>query len=353
MRTSTPQGAFDSRCLASASAARCASSPGAMRRLTLARATRHDRVRRVADARRVDAQHADRGLDPQAFGDGSLADQLEAGAGAEVVAVLVLGHVDGRRLAGGQAGDGDVAVVVVERGEEAGQGRDRVGRRTAVHAAVVGVVGHADLDVAVDQTAQRRRQAGDAVVPVRRVGEDDHVGRQVVGERVEEPRQVRRAGLLLALDEDLHVDGRPRLVGADGRRVQHHAGLVVARPPPVQAAVAFGRLERRASPTGRRRRAAGRRGGRTAARSARPPGRGCRRTPPARRPSGRGSGPPGSRRRGGWRRWPRPRPPPASGRIPRTRCRGCGRVVPVPRGSVGGPRGRARRGRRDRSCPTT
>ena len=86
-------------------------------------------------------------------------------------------------------------------------------------------------------------------------------------------RQVPGADLLLALDDDLHVE-RQRAgalqPGVDGAGVHHHAGLVVGGAAPVEAAVALGGLERAASSTPRRRRRAARRGARRAGASACP-----------------------------------------------------------------------------------
>ena len=137
---------------------------------------------------------------------------------------------------------------------------------------------HRDLDHAVDQPAQRRGQARDADRPVRRVGDDDDVGREQVAVRVQERGERRRADLLLALDE--HRDADAEVVAEHPQRadVRDDARLVVRRAAAVQPPVALGRLERRACPSPRRPPAAGRRGGRRAARSARPRGAGRRAT---------------------------------------------------------------------------
>ena len=80
------------------------------------------------------------------------------------------------------------------------------------------------------------------------------------------------ADLLLALDEDRDADRQLAAVRAQGRDVGHDPGLVVGGAAAVEPAVALGRLERRAVPVRRRRRAAARRGGRRAGPSARPAG---------------------------------------------------------------------------------
>ena len=60
----------------------------------------------------------------------------------------------------------------------------------------------------------------------------------------------RRAGLLLALDEDRDADGQAARVRAQRGDVGHDAGLVVGGAATVEAPVALGRLERRRVPVG-------------------------------------------------------------------------------------------------------
>jgi hypothetical protein len=71
------------------------------------------------------------------------------------------------------------------------------------------MIQRADGDVEVDQPAQARGERRDAGGVVRRVGEDDHVGVESLAVRREEPGQVRRADLLLPLDDPPDVHGEP------------------------------------------------------------------------------------------------------------------------------------------------
>ena len=99
------------------------------------------------------------------------------------------------------------------------------------------------------QAGRDRRQAG---VEVRRVGEHDHVRVEPRAVRAQERLEVRRADLLLALDDQLHVAGQPPVrgeTGAQRRHVHHESGLVVDDAAPVEPAVrAQRRLERRGEP---------------------------------------------------------------------------------------------------------
>jgi hypothetical protein len=113
-----------------------------------------------------------------------------------------------------------------------------------VHAVVQG----AHLDQAVDQSAQRRGEGGYADVPVVRVGEHEDIGGQPVAMLVEDGRQRRRAGLLLALDEDGDTHRRLAVVREIGSHVGRDSGLVVGGSPAVQPAAALGGLERRTVP---------------------------------------------------------------------------------------------------------
>ena len=84
--------------------------------------------------------------------------------------------------------------------------------------------------------------------PVGGVGEDDGVGAQLLAVPLEDRRQRVGADLLLALDEDRHADRQRPVVRAQRGDVGHDAGLVVGGAAAVEAAVALGRLERRAVP---------------------------------------------------------------------------------------------------------
>src|SRR3546814_1091227 len=71
-----------------------------------------------------------------------------------------------------EALDGDVALVVVQRREQADHGHHRVGDQATPHAGVHAVVEGLDVDEDVDVAAQRGGEGGQADVPVRGVGED-------------------------------------------------------------------------------------------------------------------------------------------------------------------------------------
>ena len=148
--------------------------------------------------------------------------------------------------------------------------RDRVGHRAAEHAAVDAVVEGADGQHDADQPAQGGREGRLPHGPVGRVGQHDGVGAQLVAVLLEDRRQDVGADLLLALDEDR--DARPA-----GRRRGRAAPRRGPSPRPCRRRRRGRRAGRPARsartagcPSRRRRRAAGRRGGRRAAPSARP-----------------------------------------------------------------------------------
>ena len=90
-----------------------------------------------------------------------------------------------------QTGHRDVAVVVVQAGQQPHQHHQRVGNHTAPQAGVQAVVEGGDLDHAVGQPAQRYRQRGDLGAPVVRIGDDDHIGGQHVTMRGQQTAQRR------------------------------------------------------------------------------------------------------------------------------------------------------------------
>ena len=190
--------------------------------------------------------------------------QSMLGDGAGLGAQPLLGVVDVGRGAGVQAVDGDVAVVVVQAGDEAGQRHQGVGDEAAPHAGVDGVGEGADLDVDADQAAQAGGQGGDADVPVAAVGDHDDVGAELVEVLLQQRREAVGADLLLALDEHHDVDREVVAVDPEGAEVGRDAGLVVGGA----AGVERGRRARWArtagSPSRRGRSRAARRGGRRA-----------------------------------------------------------------------------------------
>src|SRR5262249_49968630 len=114
----------------------------------------YERVGRLARTRRVDAEDGDRRLGPEPVHDPSGADQLRTGQDAGLRTEAVERGLRLGGLATDQPRDGDVAGVVVQGGEEAYEGGQRVGYRPAERPAVYGVVEHAYIDEEVHQAAQ-------------------------------------------------------------------------------------------------------------------------------------------------------------------------------------------------------
>ena len=139
----------------------------------------------------------------------------------------------------------------MEARDDPAQGHDRVGYQTAPHPGVDGVAEGPHLDVGPHQAAQRGRERGLADVPVAGVGDDDHVGAQLVVVLLEQRRQRVRADLLLALDEHHDVDRKRVAVRPDRAQVRDDPGLVVCGTAAVEPLTALGRLERRRVPVGR------------------------------------------------------------------------------------------------------
>ena len=125
---------------------------------------------------------------------------------------------------------------------------DGVRRRAAEHPRVQLLVARHQPHLEPGQPAQRRRDR--RLVGADHPAVEDHRGvervvdgRQVVDHRV-------TADLLLAVRQHAHVDAQLALLGEVERRAQQRVevALVVGHAAPVDAAVAHGRLERRARP---------------------------------------------------------------------------------------------------------
>ena len=205
---------------------------------------RDQRVRRLGDRRGVDADDRDRRLGPHALGHRARADLADPVEQSRLGAHPLRSAVDvgGTRFV--QAVHRDVAVVVVQAGQQPHQDAQRVGHHAAPQPGVQAVVEGGDLDHAVGQPAQRHRQRRDLGGPVVRVGDHDDVGGQLVPVGGQQPAQRRRAGLLLPLDEHRHADRRVAAVRAERRQMRGDTGLVVGAAAAVEPAVAFGGLER-------------------------------------------------------------------------------------------------------------
>ena len=113
------------------------------------------------------------GTEPEPISDDAVE---QAGLGAHPLGRVL--HVGGGALV--QTGHRDVAVVVVQAGQQPHQHAQRVGHHAAPQPGVQAVVERGDLDDAVGQAAQRHRQRRDLGAPVVRVGDHDHVGGQRV-----------------------------------------------------------------------------------------------------------------------------------------------------------------------------
>ena len=190
-----------------------------------------------------------------------------------------------------ETGQRHAAVAVVQAGQQLRERVQRVGHPAAERPGVQVPVRAAQVDLGVDQPPHAGAHRRDVRRPHRGVGDHDHVAPEPVACGPQQRGEVRRPGLLLALDQQLERDRRRAAAaggraGLRGQRVEQDLALVVGRAAPEQLPVAAPRA-----------------------------GTAVTATPPAVRPAAR---------RGGRRRAPRerPGPRPASARTPRAaRCR--------------------------------
>ena len=273
--TSAPHGTFASRCATSAAMARCGSSPGAIRRLTLALADGSSWLIASATggasmARTETARHR-----PRAARHRARADQLGSGQGAGLAPQFVLGEVE--------------RVCVVPRpGREWPRCPCSSWSVASVRHSTVSASGKAppnwplctpcsSVRTSMTQSTRPRSDVVSAGVPTRQFSESAITmtsaarrSRVLLQERLE----VERADLFLAFDEDLHADRRSGAVGPNRSEVDGDAGLVVCGAAAVQPAVAFGRARRPVLSRCRPGPGAARRGGHRAGPSVRPVGAG-------------------------------------------------------------------------------
>ena len=246
--TCAPHGTCASRCSASARCAFAASSPGASRMLTTARAR----------GSRTFATSSVRGASMPSTATAGLSHERSATEPVPISSTPGSRPASARKVASSGSG---ASVVPVTRPGTATSPRSscRVAsvRQSAVSASPTGPAEHAgvrlplqhrDLDRHVDQPAQARGQRRHVDGGVRRVRDDDDVAGQRVAVLLQQRGEGGGARLLLALDEQRDADGRPAPVGAQHREVGHDAGLVVGRAAAVEAPVALGGLERRGGP---------------------------------------------------------------------------------------------------------
>ncbi len=147
-----------------------------------------------------------------------------------------------------EAGDRHARVVVVQGGDQAGGGGGRVGHGAAEGAGVDVLLGAVQPDLALGEAAHTGAHGGGVLGPHAGVGHDHRVGGEPVRVLFDERTEVRGAGFLLALDQQLQVDGRGGAagggqVGAHAEGVEEDLALVVGRTARVEAVVADDGLE--------------------------------------------------------------------------------------------------------------
>ena len=228
--------------------AAAASSPGARAQADPRPRHGHDLVRGAHDRRGVDPQHRDGGSRPHAVRDRTGSDRLESGDRPGFVEEILLGVVGALPSEPAQPRDRDVAVIVVQLRDHPRESRDRVRDGATEGPAVLCLIQHTDLDHAVGDATDARRDRGDARPVVPGVADHRHVGTEQIRVPPHELGEVGGGAFLLALDQELHRDGhvageRPKRCGVD-----HDPRLVVGGASPVQAAVANLGFERRRVP---------------------------------------------------------------------------------------------------------
>ncbi len=205
---------------------------------------RRQRVRGVGDAGGVDADHGGGRLGPQPSGDRALAEQPDAVERPALGAQPALGVVQLRVGHRAQPLDRDVAVGVVQGGQQPAQRGQRVGDGAAVLPGMQRMIEGGHLDDAVDQATQRGGERGFADIPVAGVG--DHVG--VGGEQVTMPLEDRgqrcRPDLFLALDEQCDAHRRFAAESPQRGQVHHHTCLVVGHAAAEEPSVGLAYRER-------------------------------------------------------------------------------------------------------------
>ncbi len=137
----------------------------------------------------------------------------------------------------------------MERRDESGDLRGGVGDGAAERSGVDVLRRPVQLDLALGEAAHAGADGRGLLVPHAGVGDDHGIGGEAFGPLLDQGAEVRGAGLLLALDQELEVDGGGRAagggeVGPDAERVEEHLPLVVGGAAPVHPAVADHRFER-------------------------------------------------------------------------------------------------------------
>ena len=152
-----------------------------------------------------------------------------------------------------ETGKGHPPRPVVEGGHQPAGPVGGVGDGAAEHAGVQVAPGGADVDVEGHQPPHAGRDRRHVGRPHAGVGDDHHGAGQAGPLRLQQRLEVGAADLLLALDDDLHVDRHlagavPAEEAADGLEVAEDLALVVAGAPAEQPAGPQGGLEGRGGP---------------------------------------------------------------------------------------------------------
>ena len=131
-----------------------------------------------------------------------------------------------------EAGQRDPALLVVQPAQQIRQHVQRIVDAAAERAAVQIAVGPVQIQLAVDDPAHARAEAGRLTVEDAGVGHHHDIALQLVAMGPEQFGEVRRAGLLLTLDQQLDRDRRGdaalrRKVGGEPVQVHQHLALVV------------------------------------------------------------------------------------------------------------------------------
>jgi hypothetical protein len=148
---------------------------------------------------------------------------------------------------------GDRALGAVQARHDLAEHVQRVGDRAAEPAGVQVGAGSLDGYVHRDQALGRDRHRWLAGPPHRPVRGYHEVGGQIPRVIADARRQVRAADLLLALEQELHIQRKRALLGEKGQRGAEddvHRPLVVGRAAPADDVADAGELERRRVPFG-------------------------------------------------------------------------------------------------------
>ncbi len=120
--------------------------------------------------------------------------------------------------------------VVEKAAEDAGQHPDRILRAAAEHAGMQIAIGGLDLDLVIDQSAQRGGDRRRIRVPHAGVAHQREVGLELVLVFLEKRNEILRPDFLFALDDDGDVDrqrSRDGFPGPAGLDEGHQLTLVV------------------------------------------------------------------------------------------------------------------------------